>query len=160
MTVALGGDSGSIKKIFWGMEANVLFVATDEQFLRTVVERAKAGRGEEAFPSDLPHWNYVKHSAKNFGLRKFVRRDGNRLYEMPDKEFKGATVEVAHEQTVVHWISTNESPLAGSEFGDWLKVADVKPGVTKLIGKPSEDHERTITYLSMFSMLIGPPLYL
>lgn len=154
------GDSNKEAGLYMGFENETLLVATDEKYLQTVLQRMKANSAEEAFPPDLQHWKLVDRAAKNFGLRKFIRKEGNRLYEMPDKSYKGATVEVTEDTTTVHWLSSEISPLVSMDKDAWLQLASYEATYTKLIGKPSEDHEKTITYLSQFSYLIGPPLYL
>jgi len=154
------GDSNKEAGLYMGFENKTLLVATDVKYLQTVLQRMKANNAEEAFPPELQHWKLVNRAAKNFGLRKFIRKEGNKLYETPDKTLKGATVEVTEAKTTVHWLSSELSPRASRDKAEWLQFESWEVGYTKLVGRPSEDHERSITYLSTFSFLIGPPLYL
>lgn len=52
---------------------NVMLVATDVNYLRTVLERIGAAAGPRALPESLSEWKYVDTRAPVWGLRHFQR---------------------------------------------------------------------------------------
>lgn len=53
--------------------SNVVLVATNGAYLRTVLARIRGAGGPRALPDNLPEWNYVNTSAPTWGVRHFQR---------------------------------------------------------------------------------------
>ena len=54
-------------------QKGVVIVATNHDYLQTVLERMHGQRGARALPASLPEWKYVNKQAQFWGLRHFVR---------------------------------------------------------------------------------------
>jgi len=53
---------------------NILLVATDLEYLRTVLARMHGATGARALPETLPEWKYVNKNAPVWGVRHYERR--------------------------------------------------------------------------------------
>lgn len=54
---------------------NVVLVATNADYLRTVLARTHAASGPRALPETLPEWKYVNTDAPVWGVRHYERAD-------------------------------------------------------------------------------------
>jgi hypothetical protein len=63
-------------KIFVSMpQPNILLCATDEEFLKDVLNRMKQKAEKRALPDNLPEWEYVDLSAKYWAVRHYDKDD-------------------------------------------------------------------------------------
>lgn len=54
-------------------QRNVVVVATNRDYLRTVLARMRSEKGERALPATLPEWKYINQQAPFWGVRHFFR---------------------------------------------------------------------------------------
>jgi len=64
----------------------VVLVATNQQFLETMLARMKGAKGERALPDTLPEWKFVNKDAQFWGLRHYDKTQAN---EDPTSPFGG-----------------------------------------------------------------------
>jgi len=80
---------------------DIVLVATDVDYLRTVLARMRGTAGPRALPEALPEWKYVSTRALAWGVRHYQRTDSNLdptspfhgqdAANAPDQQAEGAT---------------------------------------------------------------------
>jgi hypothetical protein len=66
--------------------SNIVLIATDRDYLRTVLSRIKGSSGRRALPVTLPEWKQVNYRAPVWGLRHYQKLEAGRD---PTSPFQG-----------------------------------------------------------------------
>ena len=152
-------DGGSMRDYFMGIHGRYFLVAVGESYLKSLLERIKTKHETVAFPYDLQQWKAVPATATMFGIRKVLKKPGNQLYNLEDKEVTGVVLVVEKDTMTVNWFSNGVSPFE-QQIDPWLKVARREEGYTVLSAKYDPEMGRTLSYISMIGYLLGPALFI
>jgi len=105
----------------------ILVVASNELYLRELLQRMKGATGPRALPDDLPEWKQVDKNAEFWGLRHFDRSQaaedpsspygGKKAANDPDEKAIGVAINVdfAHRRGSIVRLSDNLDLLKQSE---------------------------------------------
>jgi hypothetical protein len=115
---------------------NIVLVATNKDYLRTVLMRMGNASGPRALPADLPEWTYVNTSATVWGLRHYqkVNADldptspfsGKKAANVPDDLAVGLGFWFEPAGRMAHVIYLSASKDARQVVQSYLSLADAE----------------------------------